>query len=322
MHAASTRHLNRPLVTIVVVCCNQAPYVVECLESIRQQTYDNIELIIVDDCSQDDSVSTISEWLETTGVRATFIEHPENRGICRTFNEAVARAHGSYVSIVAADDVYLPDKTEAQVAMLERLPGTVGVVYSDAWQIDQHGNLLSAKFIGSHRSFETMPEGKLFPILLEGNFIPAMATLIRRACFETVGFYDENLAYEDYDMWLRLARQYEFVFLPGISVKYRVVPTSATRTILKSGGEGLRSDFRTYEKFLRARDLNSEERARVKLRLTFVGYEMYARNFAARRYYLAKLFQYNPRGYTLVMLLFVMAGIPFRYFSALLRRAG
>ena len=71
MHAASTRHLNRPLVTIVVVCRNQAPYVVECLESIRQQTYDNIELIIVDDCSQDDSVSTISEWLETTGVRAT-----------------------------------------------------------------------------------------------------------------------------------------------------------------------------------------------------------------------------------------------------------
>jgi glycosyltransferase involved in cell wall biosynthesis len=309
-----------PLVTVIAVCYNQGRYLVECLESIRKQTYQNIELIIVDDCSYDNSVALIRGWLDATGVRATVITHSENQGICRTFNEAVRRASGKYVSIVAADDVYLPNKTEVQVEMFERLPATVGVIYSDAWQMDADGNPLPEKFIESHRKFQTMPEGNMFPVLLEGNFIPAMTTLIHRQCYETVGLYDEKLVYEDYDMWLRISRHYSFAFSPVIAATYRVVPTSMTRVVLQKSSVALRSDFRIFEKCARNRELTASERQRIKFRLTVTAIQMYARKAKHRIYYLIKLFRHDPRKYTFVMLLAAAMGIPLTRSAGMLSR--
>src|SRR2546423_132834 len=227
-----TGEIDRPLVSVLVVCYNHARYVEECLDSVLNQTYENIELIIIDDSSQDDSASVIQRWLVTNNFTATFFRHHQNTGICKTFNAALQRANGVYICVLAADDVYLPHKIEDQVRILENLPTKVGVVYSDAWQMDANGNPLAEKFIEAHRRFQVMPEGNLFSVLLEGNFIPALATTIRRECFETVGPYDEELVYEDFDMWLRIARHYDFAFSPTISAKYRLVPGSITRVLL------------------------------------------------------------------------------------------
>jgi cellulose synthase/poly-beta-1,6-N-acetylglucosamine synthase-like glycosyltransferase len=219
-----------PLVSAIVLCYNQARFVVECLEAVKAQNYPNLELIINDDASKDDSVAVIEGWLAQNNIPYHFFKNQTNQGICHSVNKMLRQARGKYISGIAADDVWLPGKLRTQVEILEGLPGKVGVVYSDALQMDESGKILPERFIGSHRRFETMPAGDIHNIMWEGNFIPAMTTLIRRDCFEKVGLYDETLFYEDWDMWLRLSHSYDFAFSDEVSAKYRIVGTSMIRS--------------------------------------------------------------------------------------------
>jgi glycosyltransferase involved in cell wall biosynthesis len=209
------------LVSAIVLSYNQCQFVLETLESVKTQTYKFTELIIVDDCSTDDSVEIIESWLQANSINCTFIRHKQNQGICKSLNDALAVATGKYVSMVASDDVWLPDKIDRQVEIMESQPDQVGVLYSDAFQINEHGHPSSDMFIASHRNLPAMPQGEVLTVLLEGNFIPGMTTLIRRDCYRKVGLYDETLPWEDWDMWLRIARHYSFVYSPTPSAKYR-----------------------------------------------------------------------------------------------------
>jgi glycosyltransferase involved in cell wall biosynthesis len=225
------RDAEAAVVTVIASCFNHERFVVECLESIRAQTYPRIQLVVCDDGSADRSVEIAGHWLEQTGTEATFIVHEESHGICRTRNEMLRHARGAYVSSISADDVWLPDKLARQVELMERLPLSVGVVYGDAERMDEAGRPLPRMFIECFRDFERMPQGNVYEALLDGNFIPSMTTLVRRECFEEVGPYDESLAYEDWDMWLRVAQRFEFAFSPYVSARYRIVRGSLSEAL-------------------------------------------------------------------------------------------
>ena len=222
---------NDPLVTAFVGCYNHSRFVEECLDSVRHQTYPNLEVIIFDDRSKDNSVAVIDTWLKKQRLDWQFVPHTKNIGICASLNEVLQLARGKYISMVAADDIWLPDKTARQVEMMERLPEDVGVVYSDAFQIDENGATLPQMFIEAQRNFAVPPKGLLFDVLLEGNFIPAMTTLIRRECFTQVGTYDEDLCFEDWDMWMRISRRFRFAYDKIPAAKYRIVSSSVVRTM-------------------------------------------------------------------------------------------
>jgi len=213
---------SNPLVSIIVLSYNHSRFVLETLESVKAQTYRNTHLILIDDCSSDDSVSIIDGWLKQSGIDCTFIRHQKNQGICKSLNEALALATGKYISMVASDDLWLPDKIARQVDVMESQPDDVGVLYSDAFQIDEHGRDLHSMFIPHHRNPPNVPQGRILSTLLEGNFIPGMTTLVRRCCYDRVGLYDERLPWEDWDMWMRIARHYSFVYSPTPSAKYRI----------------------------------------------------------------------------------------------------
>ena len=153
---------------------------------------------------------------------------------------------------ISTDDVWLPEKLALQVAQLEALPATVGVSYGDAERMDADGNALPGMFIERTGVVRTPPEGNIYEILLGENFIPAMSTLVRRECFETVGTYDESLTYEDKDMWLRIARCYEFVFTPRVAVRYRVHPASLSHTMSgeRKGAAWWETDIAIYLKHI------------------------------------------------------------------------
>jgi hypothetical protein len=221
---------NSPLVTVFVGCYNQSCFVEECLDSVKHQTYPNLQVIIFDDCSKDNSVAVIDSWLKRHRLDWQFIPHNRNIGICASLNEVLRLARGQYISMVAADDVWLPDKTSRQVKMMEQIPGEVGVLYSDAFQIDQNGKILPQMFIEAYRKFVVPPEGFLFDVLWEGNFIPAMTALIRRDCFTKVGMYDEDLCIEDWDMWMRISRKFRFAYENVPEARYRVISSSVVRT--------------------------------------------------------------------------------------------
>lgn len=263
---------NGPLVTVFVGCYNQSRFVEECLDSVRHQTYPNLQIIIFDDCSKDNSVSVINTWLKKRRLDWQFIPHTRNMGICGSLNEVLRLAHGKYISMVAADDVWLPDKTARQVAMMERMPEDVGVLYSDAFQIGENGEMLPQMFIEAHRKFVTPPEGFLFDALWERNFIPAMTTLIRRECFTQVGNYDEDLCFEDWDMWLRIGRRFRFAYDKILTAKYRIVSNSATRAISEAM---CRSEELFRVKYFCRGWLNAEQRRNVASVLDEVVWRLY-----------------------------------------------
>ena len=220
-----------PLVTVIAICFNHERFVLECLEGIRSQTYPNVQLIVVDDCSTDDSARIIRGWVRDTGVDCALILHDENRGVCRTRNEALALARGEYVSSVSTDDVWAPEKIALQVERMAELPPSVGVLYADADLMDEQGRPLPGTFLERLGRMRRTPEGEVYEALLEQNFIPAMTTLVRTRCYETVGGFDETLDYEDWDMWLRIAREYEFAHLPRVVARYRLHPSSLSQTL-------------------------------------------------------------------------------------------
>lgn len=216
-----------PLVSIVAACFNHSQFLEETLDSIANQTYPNIELIITDDGSKDNSVEIIKAWMEKCTIPCTLIANEENEGICKTFNKGLKKSKGKYFQVIACDDVMLLDKIERQVAVLEQASDKTAVVYSDAEVIDENSTL-------THRSFsEFWNFIDSSPINLEGlikqNTIIAPSVLIKRSVMLVLGGYDESLCYEDWDIWLRIAKQYDFVKTERPLVQYRHFSTSMSQ---------------------------------------------------------------------------------------------
>lgn len=220
-----------PAVTVIAICFNHARFLHECLNSIAAQTEQSFELIVADDCSKDNSADLIQAWLSAHRPDAVFIRHTQNIGLCKTLNEALSHARGEFISMIATDDAWEPDKIERQLSAMRAQSVEVAVVYSDAFRMDESGQLLEKNFIHSHTPECTRPSGRIFSELANRNFIPAMATLIRRKAIIDIGSYDEQLTYEDYDMWLRLAARHDFVYCPAVLARYRLVATSMVRTV-------------------------------------------------------------------------------------------
>jgi len=301
-----------PLVTVFVACYNHSRFVEECLDSVRHQTYTNLQVIVLDDCSKDDSVSVIDAWLRKHRLDWHFIRHAKNMGICATLNEALRMARGRYVSMIAADDVWEPDKISEQVRVMESFPEKVGVLYSDAYQINENGELLPKMFIAAHRSLPEMPEGCIFDTLIDGNFIPAMTTLIRLRCFEVVGNYDENLVFEDWDMWLRISRHFEFKYFPAPAARYRIVGTSMLRTLSVEMRE---SSYQIMVKCLRSGWLTAQRREDAFDAEHMVARLAYRRKLPGRLSETALVFRRRPSIRNAILLLCVASGLPYRRFE-------
>lgn len=224
-----------PLVSIGVASYNNAKYILETLDSIYQQFYSNIELIIVDDCSKDNSIAVIHEWLQGKESRFTevkFLKNTVNKGVCFVCNRLMENSVGKYFSLIGSDDVMLMYKIEKQVEILEKTTEEVAVVYSDAYLMKEDGSPRHGFMIQLNKSYVDIPQGYVFEELLQHNFIPAMATLIKLSVFKKVGKYDETLKYEDWDMWLRIAKEHQILYSDYPSVKYRINIAGLTGKII------------------------------------------------------------------------------------------
>jgi glycosyltransferase involved in cell wall biosynthesis len=214
-----------PAVSVLVQTYNHEPYIDQCLESLTRQTFRDFEVVIVDDASSDGTVDRVRAWLGRASVAARLVVNERNRGICASRNIGLCQCRGRFVAGLAGDDYYEPEKLEWQHAFFTTLNQTVAAVFGRARVISVEGRQLRVWF-----EDEVPPEGHVFERLLRGNFLPAPTIMVRRAALDEVGWYDETLFHEDYDMWLRLASRYEFRYLPRILTNYRVVPTSASRS--------------------------------------------------------------------------------------------
>lgn len=211
-----------PLVTVAISSYNCANFIIETLDSVKNQTYPNIQLIIVDDCSTDDSVVRINNWLQSYPHDATFLVNEKNMGVSAVFDKAFQLANGKYFSYCGSDDILLPNKLTEQVAILEKSDASTAVVFSDALLLKEDGGFYFGRFIQRNSKLTDYPEGDIFHLLARGNFIPANAALIKTDLMRDVGGFDKTLYFEDWDLWLRLAKKYKFLFMEEPTVYYRI----------------------------------------------------------------------------------------------------
>jgi glycosyltransferase involved in cell wall biosynthesis len=212
-----------PLVTIGAANFNNSRYVIESLESIRNQTYPNIELVIVDDASTDDSAGLIEEWLKTYDKPYRYIRHEKNGGVCKVCNDLVANANGKYFSMIATDDLYLPEKISKLVHVLEN-DLSAAMAYTDPGLIDENGKRKFGTYMTTviKCPFEYAPSGDILKELQWKNILHGLGMLIRMSVYDEIGGYDEELPFEDYDMSLRIAKKYKIEFMDDILCLYRI----------------------------------------------------------------------------------------------------
>lgn len=217
------------LITVAVASYNNASYVESTLDSIYNQSYAPIELKIVDDASSDNSVVVIKEWIKKRGVEVQFTINDRNRGICYVCNLLIEQA-AFYLVFIGSDDEMEVDRVERQLLYFETLDKEYGLVYTDVSTIDEIGRPVSASWF-KLSGFEPL-EGDVFePFLREKFRFPAPSIIYRSEVFRTVGKYDERLKTEDIDMHLRILRHYKAAYCPMVSVRYRVLSQSLSRTV-------------------------------------------------------------------------------------------
>ncbi|WP_407403362.1 glycosyltransferase [Chryseobacterium sp.] len=212
-----------PLVSILCLCYNQATFIRESLDSIKKQLYTNYEILICDDFSKDNSVEIIEQWIsENPTLPITFVKHEENKGICKSLNELLSLSRGKYIQLLALDDLLEEDKLQRHVSLLERSKETEALVFSEAHLIDDYSKRYQNKFIAYHHQYLSLESRNYYHDILMKNFIPAMSTLLKSSIIKEMGGWDETLSYEDYDMWLGLSRDFDFIFDDKPSCSYRL----------------------------------------------------------------------------------------------------
>ncbi|PWA08448.1 glycosyltransferase family 2 protein [Flavobacterium laiguense] len=220
---------NNPLVTIICLCYNHEAYVVESLNSVINQSHPFIELIIVDDCSTDNSKKIITTWLEKN-PEIQFIANETNLGNTKSFNKALKQAKGEYVIDLASDDVLLPNCVTLQIdAFKNSLYKNLGVVYGNVELISENGAFDSYYFPVNEQKkvIKNRITGDIYhSVLSGGNSICSVSAMIKKTVFDHLQGYDETLTYEDLDFWIRASRLYEFDFIDEPLVQKRIVTNS------------------------------------------------------------------------------------------------
>jgi glycosyltransferase involved in cell wall biosynthesis len=287
-----------PWVSVVCTCYNQAGYVREALRSVVEQTYANIELIVIDNASTDGSAAQIKAFCAEYPA-TKFIQNPVNQGLCGAFNQGLALAIGEYVIDLAADDVLLPSRVARQVERFRSLPLYYGVVFSNAAYIDAEGCETGYHYPvdAEGHSMQFVPTGDVFQDVLSRYFINTPTMMMRRDMLVSLGGYDETLAYEDFDFWVRSARHYRYAYIDEVLTQKRRLPDSLGTQIVKRGNPLLESTYRVCQKAL-ALCQNADERRALAGRIRqFIRKSFYAEQYELARRFGKLLIQIEPLDY-------------------------
>lgn len=198
----------KPTVSVIIPTYNRAHLVSRAIQSVLNQTYQDFELIVVDDASRDNTEEVIKQFNDE---RIKYFRHEKNKGGSTARNTGIKASRGRYITLLDDDDEWLPHHLEQSVEIMHKLKKDWGVVYT--------GRIV----ITEKKTKNVYPKwkGKIFRnILVKGSPGTPGTALIRRSCFNQVGLFDERFPrYQDWEMYLRLAKQYKFYPIYDASVK-------------------------------------------------------------------------------------------------------
>ncbi|MDO8664757.1 MAG: glycosyltransferase [Candidatus Liptonbacteria bacterium] len=205
-----------PLVSIVIPAYNSERYIKETIDSAIAQTYQHIEIIVVDNASKDRTKEILEPYVAEGKVR--YLYNETNRGAAGARNVGIHEAKGEYIALLDSDDIFLPEKVERQVAYLEAHP-ECDVCYCALYHFYDGKPEKLLKLDYSYYSGDSV-----FPMLFQKNFINPGTTMLRRSVFEKAGYFDESYRHsEDFEFFLRIAFQgYRVNFLSEPLLKCRL----------------------------------------------------------------------------------------------------
>lgn len=227
-----------PLVSVVIPCYNAARFLPETIESILAQDYPNTEVLLIDDGSTDATSDAVRPYLCT---RVQYLRQDNSGGPSRPRNTGIARSTGKYIFFLDSDDIMLPGKLNQSVKLLERT-SNVGLLFTNFQRMDDRGNIADATFLDSYDAFKSVLRHSIgdngyaisrelaYAALIRENFIGTSSVAMPKMVFSEVGMFDENLTNsEDLDLWFRIAKRYDILYLDRVCHYYRVCDTSIER---------------------------------------------------------------------------------------------
>jgi glycosyltransferase involved in cell wall biosynthesis len=215
--ATTAKEREEMKVTVIVTTFNRAHMVAETIDSILNQTFDDFELIVVDNCSSDDTETVIKGY---TDERITYFKHENGGVVAVNRNYGIGQARGEYIAFCDDDDLWLPRKLEKQMLEFEK-DSQLGLVCTNAITFDETGDL--GEF------FKTRLADNDFTLasLIWANSVICSSVLVKKSVIDDVGLMDTSLnifTAEDYELWLRVAQKYRIIYIDRPLMRYRTHP--------------------------------------------------------------------------------------------------
>lgn len=252
-------------VTVICSCFNHEKYVVESLNSVLNQSYKKIQLIVIDDFSDDHSVAIIENFIKDF-PKIFFIKNKSNLGLTKSVNNAIKFAQGDFFIDLAADDILLPNCVEIQLNTFKNSHyKNLAIVYGNAELISEKGTHISYYFDvdSQNKTLEKKTTGNIYAqVISNKTVICSVSSMVRKSIFDELKGYDENLSYEDYDFWIRVSRKYNIEFVDTILIQKRILPNSLHANFFKSKNK---HGYSTHQILKKAFKLNRNKKENQNL---------------------------------------------------------
>jgi glycosyltransferase involved in cell wall biosynthesis len=215
--------MQKNLVSVIMPVYNREKYVTDAIMSIINQSYDCVEVVVVNDGSTDGSLEIIQE-LERLYPNKIIVLNQVNQGQVIARNNAIQKCNGEFVAFLDSDDIWEPQKLELQIPLFK---ANVGLVYCGIYQIDDNGNILGEE------ACDDRIQGNIFPQLLVQNRMTGGTVVVRRDILNNVGVFDEEFkAAENWDLWLRVCFSYEAAVVNLPLVRYRLHDSNMSKDFI------------------------------------------------------------------------------------------
>ena len=223
-----------PKVSVIIPTYNSSRTIRETLQSVFSQTYSDFEILLINDGSTDNLMEVLKCFQDS---RLQILNY-ENGGLSVARNRGIDRASGEYLTFLDADDLWSPDKLESHVNALDNAQKTnpkAGVVYSWSYLLDDESNTY-------YISHSLRDEGNVLTKILEGNLVANGSNpMITREAIDSVGYFDSDFqGASDWEYWIRLAQQWDYILIPLRQVFYRQSCTSMSSNVDKMEQDQLR----------------------------------------------------------------------------------
>lgn len=194
-------------VSVVLPCHNGGRWISEAIGSVLAQTYQNFELVIIDDGSADDSKRIISSYLYDERIRYIY---QDNRGFSAAINRGIKESNGIFIGFIGQDDLWMPIKLESQLGYINKHKN-LDLLHSNYYSIDAKKRIIRQE---KAKTPDFSKKEEVIKRLFLNNFIGFETVLVKRKCFDEVGFFDEHMmGFSDHDMWLRIAGSFNIGYL-------------------------------------------------------------------------------------------------------------